>query len=78
MAISWACGCAPWAVLNKKKIICGKLAFLQSEGVVISEQQKNEIEKIKKELQEFEIAENTKILDSISKTFLSKLQNKTA
>lgn len=35
------------AILNGKKIICGKISFLQSEGVTISAAQENEIEKIK-------------------------------
>jgi heavy metal translocating P-type ATPase len=37
------------AILKGKKIICGKLAFLQSEGVVIPPEQLNEMEKIKEQ-----------------------------
>ncbi len=35
------------AVLSGKKIICGKFVFLQKEGVIISKEQKEKIEKIK-------------------------------
>jgi P-type E1-E2 ATPase len=37
------------AILNGKKIICGKISFLESEGVTISAEQENEIEKIKED-----------------------------
>ncbi len=40
-------GLGSHAVLAGKKIICGKMAFLQNEGVIISDQQLSEIEKIK-------------------------------
>ncbi|MEI8103988.1 MAG: cation-translocating P-type ATPase [Candidatus Moraniibacteriota bacterium] len=42
-------GMGSHAILHGKKIVCGKLAFLTSEGVTISDEQNKEIEKIKSE-----------------------------
>ncbi|MFA7319566.1 MAG: cation-translocating P-type ATPase [Parcubacteria group bacterium] len=40
-------GQGSYAVLAGKKIMCGKLSFLESSGVVILTEQRNELEKIK-------------------------------
>ena len=42
-------GSGTHAILDGKKITCGKLSFLQSEGVKISKQQQDEIDKIKED-----------------------------
>lgn len=41
-------GMGSHAIIDGKKIVCGKLSFLQDEGVEISNQQQQAIEKIKK------------------------------